>query len=101
MLKLDIEGYTPAEVTRYMIEGLRRERAAIDAKIAELEGEPFALEDVVIPAALPPKRKGSTARPAPPREKRRLSADARRRIAEGQKRRWAKAATEEPLAAGE
>ncbi len=99
MLKLDIEGYTPAEVTRYMIEGLRRERTAIDARIEALENQPF--EQVVIPAALPPKRKGYAPKLAPPREKRQLSADARRRIAEGQKKRWAKASEEQTNTAGE
>lgn len=94
-MRLDLDGFTEAEVLGYVMAGLVARHAAIEAKIAYLEGE---LND----ARATPAKRGRKPTPvaAKPRQakvakaktgKRTLSAEARQRIAEGQHRRWAAA----------
>jgi len=78
-----------AEIIAAAIEGFESQKRRIDAQIGELR------------AMLSGSRTEGTAAPEVPRRKRKVSAAARRRMAEGQKKRWAaiKAESEKPKSA--
>ncbi|MEO8368764.1 MAG: hypothetical protein ABI806_06165 [Candidatus Solibacter sp.] len=65
------------EIIAAAIEGFESQKRRIDSQIGELR------------AMLPGGRTDGTATPEAPRRKRRVSAAARRRMAEGQRKRWA------------
>ncbi|MGV3517785.1 hypothetical protein [Luteitalea sp.] len=80
------------ELLTWALHGLEQEIATTRARLAELESQARTLRTSArgaAPAAAAPAAP-ETAAPKV-RKKRKLSADARRRIAEAQKRRWAKA----------
>jgi len=64
----------------------------IDAEIARLQ----KVRDLLGPGNSATKQSASLRAAAPARKRRRLSAEARKRIAEAQKRRWAKAKGKTP-----
>jgi hypothetical protein len=66
-----------AEIIAAAIEGFESQKRRIDTQIGELR------------ALLPGGRTEGTATPEAPKRKRKVSAAARRRMAEGQKKRWA------------
>lgn len=81
------------ELLTWALHGLEQEIATTRARLLELESQARALRASArgaSPAGAPAATAGETAAPKV-RKKRKLSADARRRIAEAQKRRWAKA----------
>ena len=82
------------ELLTWAMHGLEQEIATTRARLQQLESQArqlrastrgAAAESSAAPAA------GPAAASKPARKRRKLSADARRRIAEAQKRRWAKA----------
>lgn len=82
MLRLDLDGFTAAEVYRYVLEGLEREHARVLGAIAELRGQ---LDGAVKPA---PRTEKAPKAPKTPKTGR-LSKEGRERIAAAQRRRWA------------
>lgn len=81
------------ELLTWALHGLEQEIATIRQRLADLEAQARRLRASSRGAAAP-AADAETASSAPartPRKRRKLSADARRRIAEAQKRRWAKA----------
>lgn len=78
------------ELLTWALHGLEQEITTTRQRLAELEAQARQLRTSTRGAAAPAAEAADTAG-ATPRKKRKLSADARRRIAEAQKRRWAKA----------
>lgn len=81
------------ELLTWALHGLEQEIATTRARLAELESQARKLRTSArgaAPAVAAAPAAADTAAPKV-RKKRKLSADARRRIAEAQKRRWAKA----------
>ena len=83
------------ELLTWALHGLEQEIATTRQRLQELESQARTLRASargVVVAASRARRQRPRLRPRPTvRKKRKLSADARRRIAEAQKRRWAKA----------
>ena len=84
------------ELLTWALHGLEQEITTIRQRLQDLESQARRLRasarGAVVAAAAAVASAASAATPAPKaRKKRKLSADARRRIAEAQKRRWAKA----------
>lgn len=87
MIKLNITGYTEAEIIGLVMEGLERRKLTIDADLANLQRQSYGI---------PPKKsfqESETPKPAPKPSKkgphkRILSPEARERIAAAQRKRW-------------
>lgn len=82
------------ELLTWALHGLEQEITTTRQRLEELESQARRLRSSTRGAAAPAANEGATAAAASPRKarkRRKLSADARRRIAEAQKRRWAKA----------
>ncbi len=82
-----------AEIIKAAILGFEEQRRHIDAKIVELRS--MLVGSVVVTAA------AATTGPTPGRKRRKLSAAARKRIAEAQRKRWAAVKTHAAPAAKE
>jgi hypothetical protein len=78
------------ELLTWALQGLEQEIASTRQRLQELEAHARALRASTRGAAASTDAPATAAAPKV-RKKRKLSADARRRIAEAQKRRWAKA----------
>ena len=81
------------ELLTWALQGLEQEITATRQRLQELESQARTLRGSARGGAAPAADRATPASTAAPkaRKKRKLSADARRRIAEAQKRRWAKA----------
>lgn len=81
------------ELLTWALHGLEQEIATTRQRLADLEAQARRLRAASRGAAAPAAESdAASSSPArTPRKRRKLSADARRRIAEAQKRRWAKA----------
>lgn len=77
------------ELLTWALHGLEQEIATTRARVQDLEAQARVLRASTRGAAAPSEAPAAAAPKV--RKKRKLSADARRRIAEAQKRRWAKA----------
>lgn len=85
------------ELLTWALHGLEQEIATTRERLQELESRARQLRGSArgaAPAAAAASQ--SSAGATAPRKRRKLSADARRRIAEAQKRRWAKAKAAKP-----
>ena len=81
------------ELLTWALQGLEQEIAATRQRLQDLESQARTLRASARGAVVAAAASSAPAAAAAPkvRKKRKLSADARRRIAEAQKRRWAKA----------
>jgi len=80
------------ELLTWALQGLEQEITTTRQRLQELESQARTLRASARGVAAPASDGASSAAAAPTaRKKRKLSPDARRRIAEAQKRRWAKA----------
>lgn len=78
------------ELLTWALHGLEQEIATVRQRLQDLESQARTLRASSRGAAVADAAPSAAAAPKA-RKKRKLSADARRRIAEAQKRRWAKA----------
>lgn len=79
------------ELLTWALHGLEQEIANTRQRLQELEAQARQLRGSARSAAAPAEAAAPASAARPVRKRRKLSADARRRIAEAQKRRWAKA----------
>lgn len=85
-------GANSRELLTWALQGLEQEIASTRQRLQDLESQARSLRGSARAAATAGTASATADAPAPAvRKKRKLSADARRRIAEAQKRRWAKA----------
>lgn len=89
-------GTATPELVTWALHGIQQAIDVARAKLEELEAQARKLRGATRAAAsaaaetFAAERKAAPAKPAKARKKRKLSDDARNRIAEAQKRRWAK-----------
>lgn len=86
-------GTATPELVTWALHGIQQAIDAARAKLEDLEAQARRLRSATRAAAaetFAAERKEDAATPTKARKKRKLSADARNRIAEAQKRRWAK-----------